>query len=112
MGKPEYPSLRPQRLKTPDQVSAADINEMVESFGAPFDIVRGALKETKDEIIRAVEKDLGPRMVETAVTQAVQRAFKTQQKMLWTLIALLGTFGAALLAFIFRDLVLSALGVR
>jgi len=51
-------------------------------------------------------------MVETAVTQAVQRAFKTQQKMLWTLIALLGTFGAALLAFIFRDLVLSALGVR
>jgi deoxycytidine triphosphate deaminase len=102
IGKLEYPSLRPVRLKESDQVSARDIQEMVENFGAPFDIVRGALKETKDEIIRAVEKDLGPRMVDTAVTQAIQRAFKTQQLMFGILLGLFGILIAGILALLFR----------
>jgi deoxycytidine triphosphate deaminase len=101
IGKLEYPSLRPERLKEPDQVSARDIQEMVENFGAPFDIVRGALRETKDEIIRAVEKDLGPRMVDTAVTQAVQRAFKTQQRMLWFLLGLFALLVGGILTYLF-----------
>jgi deoxycytidine triphosphate deaminase len=103
IGKPEYPSLRPEELKTPEQVTAKDVRQMVESFGAPFDIVRGALKETKDEMIREVEKDLGPRMVETAVTQAVQRAFKWQQRMFGILLALFGILVAGLLTFLFRS---------
>jgi hypothetical protein len=102
IGKLEYPSLRPERLKESDQVSARDVQEMVENFGAPFDVVRGALRETKDEIIRAVEKDLGPRMVDTAVTQAVQRAFKTQQLMFGILLGLFGILIAGILAFLFR----------
>jgi deoxycytidine triphosphate deaminase len=101
IGKAEYPSLRPERLKEPDQVSSRDILEMVENFGAPFDIVRGALKETKDEIIRAVEKDLGPRMVDTAVTQATQRAFRTQQIMFSILLGLFAILIGGILTFLF-----------
>lgn len=100
--KPEYPSLRPQRLKPPDQVSAEDIREMVENFGAPFDVVSGALQRTKNETIGYVEKDLGPRMVDTAVTQAIQRAFKVQQRMFGILLAMFGVLIAGLLTFLFR----------
>jgi deoxycytidine triphosphate deaminase len=102
IGKPEYPSLRPEELKNADQVSAEDVNEMVRDFGAPFDIVRGALKETKNEVILVMEKDLGPRMVETAVTQAVQRAFRTQQWMFGILLGMFGILIAGLLTFLFR----------
>jgi deoxycytidine triphosphate deaminase len=102
IGKPEYPSLRPRELKSADQVSGQDINEMVNNFGSPFDIVRGALKETRDEVILAIEKDLGPRMVETAVTQAVQRAFRTQQWMFGILLGMFGILIAGLLTFLFR----------
>jgi deoxycytidine triphosphate deaminase len=102
MGKPEYPSLRPQRLRSPEQVSSKDITEMVESFGAPFDIVRGALDQTKRETIAFVEKDLGPRMVDTAVQQAVRRAFKGQQLMFGVLLGEFGILIAGLLTFLFR----------
>jgi hypothetical protein len=102
MGKPEYPSLRPERLKSPEQVTAEDVRQMVESFGAPFDVVSGALRETKDEMIRAVEKDLGPRMVETAVTEAVQRAFRFQQWMFGALLTMFGILIAGILTFLFR----------
>lgn len=101
MGKPAYPSLRPQPFKEPEQVSATDIREMVENFGAPFDIVRGALKENKDEIIRAVEKDLGPRMVDEAVKQAVRQAFKRQEIMFGILVALVAVLIGGVLTFLF-----------
>jgi len=102
MGKPEYPSLRPQQLRTPDQVSANDIREMVQRFGAPFDVVVGGLEETKKEVLRAIEKDIGPRMVDTAVTQAVKKAFKTQQLMFGILLAEFGILVAGLLTFLLR----------
>lgn len=102
MGKPEYPGLRLHKLKAPDEVVAADLAAMVDSFGSPFDIVRGALGQTKDEVIRAVEKDFGPRMVDTAVTQATQRAFKHLQWMFGVLLGLFGILVAGLLTFLFR----------
>jgi hypothetical protein len=75
---------------------------MVQRFGAPFDVVVGGLEETKKEVLRAIEKDIGPRMVDTAVTQAVKKAFKTQQLMFGILLAEFGILVAGLLTFLLR----------
>ncbi|MBI1956398.1 MAG: hypothetical protein HYS38_08400 [Acidobacteria bacterium] len=102
IGKLEYPSMRQQRLKLPEEISGRDVQELVDSFGAPFDVVRGALQRTRDETIRHVEKDLGPRMVDNAVKEAVRRAFRTQQWMFGILLAEFGTLVGGVLFFLFK----------
>lgn len=86
MGKMEFPDLRPKELVRPEDVSETHIKEVIDSFGRPYDIVFGAIEQNRVATYEAVERELGPKLAETAASQAVHAAFREQQRWLRNLI--------------------------
>lgn len=77
---------------TPDQVKPEQLNTVIGEFGYPWDIVRGAIRRTKDEITDFVEKEKAPDIVRTATTEAIRHAYRGQQRLLYIFVA--GILGA------------------
>lgn len=100
IGRLEYPSARPRVDLQTGEVSWRHLDELVKAWGQPWDIVRGALELTKDEVIRYVDKDLGPNLVEQATSAVIRQAFDRLYRLQGLFIA--GTFAllAALIALV------------
>ncbi len=96
-----FEHLLPETMLTADQVTLANLDEVVEGYGKPWDIIRGAFARTKDEIQNYIDEDTAPNITREATNNAVRHAYSSQQKLLWTLIGILGT---ALLGFIAHQL--------
>jgi hypothetical protein len=86
---------------SPDQVKPEQLDEVIEEFGHPWDIVRGAIRRTKDEITDFVEKEKAPDIVRTATTEAVRQAFRGQQRLLYIFVtAIVGVMVTLVLKFL------------
>lgn len=87
IGKIELPNVRERVLRgSPEDVTRQDIEDVVETFGRPYDIVFGALEQSRRATFEAVERELGPKLAETASSQAIMSAFRWQNRMLTALI--------------------------
>lgn len=86
IGTLEFADLRPTPPVRPEDVTESNIRETVDSFGRPYDIVFGAIDQNRAIIFEAVERELGPKLADTAASQAVKAAFQEQQKLLRNLI--------------------------
>jgi deoxycytidine triphosphate deaminase len=95
-----FEHLLPETMLTPEQVTLANLDQVVEEYGKPWDIIRGAFARTKDEIQNYIDEDTAPNITREATNNAVRHAYSGQQKLLWTLI---GILGAALLGFIIHQ---------
>lgn len=71
----DFPHLRYHPLRSPDTVSAGDLQQVVEQHGAPFDIVIGGFHQMKAELLAQVERDIAPNIVRQAVSEAKTSAF-------------------------------------
>jgi len=87
----------PETMLTPEQVTLANLDQVVEEYGKPWDIIRGAFARTKDEIQKYIDEDTAPNITREATNNAVRHAYRGLQNLQWTLIGILGT---ALLGFI------------
>jgi len=96
-----FEHLLPEDILTPEQVTLANLDQVVREYGKPWDIIRGAFARTKDEIQNYIDEDAAPNITREATNNAVRHAYSSQQKLLWTLIGILGT---ALLGFIAHQL--------
>ncbi|MDI9611201.1 MAG: hypothetical protein QFX36_07725 [Archaeoglobales archaeon] len=77
---------RPQRMLRPDQVTVENLEEVVEIYGKPWDILRGLINLTKEEVTRYVDYEKAPHIVEEAKNQAYKDAFKSMMTWLKILI--------------------------
>lgn len=105
IGNLELPNLRQRRLRTrPEDVTRQDIEDVVETFGRPFDVVFGAMEHTRRTTFEAVERELGPKLADTAASQATRSAFKFQQQLLVGLVSGVLLLGAgAVITFILKS---------
>jgi deoxycytidine triphosphate deaminase len=90
---------RPQRLLLPEQVTLDVLNEIVETYGKPWDVVRGVIKIAKDEVVEYVDYEKAPNILEEAKKEAYEKAFNTM--MTW-LKLLIGSIIALIVAGIVR----------
>lgn len=98
IGKIELPNIRERRLRTrPEDVTRQDIDDVVETFGRPYDVIFGALELTRRTTFEAVERELGPKLADTAATQAIRSAFRHYQHLLTALVTGILVAGAAAL---------------
>jgi dCTP deaminase len=92
IGRIEFTHARPQALLSPEQVTMSHLDGIVKSFGTPWDIVRGAIERSKDEIIRFVESDVAPNIVEETTSSVIKTAYQSQQR--WMKILISGIIAA------------------
>jgi deoxycytidine triphosphate deaminase len=86
----DFPHLRYHPPRSPETVSAQDLQRVVEQYGTPFDIVIGDFHQMKAKLLAQVERDIAPNVVRQAVSEAKTSAFG------WLLVLL----GALIVAFI------------
>jgi len=68
---------------------------VVREFGKPWDIMRGALRRSKEEIKNYVITDVGPNIVEEATSRAYGQAFSSQQRLFMALVIAVISFVVA-----------------
>lgn len=90
-----FEHLLPEDLLTPEQVTLANLDQVVREYGKPWDIIRGAFARTKDEIQHYIVEDTAPNITRQATSNAVRHAFRRLEYQQWALILILG---AAILA--------------
>ena len=83
----DFPHLRYHPLKSPETVSAGDLQKVVEQHGPPFDIIIGGFNQMKAELLAQVERDIAPNIVRQAVSEAKTSAFNWVIGLLAVLIA-------------------------
>jgi len=94
---------RPQKLLRPEQVTLNELNEIVETYGKPWDVVRGLINITKDEVTEYIDVEKAPDIVEEAKKEAYERAFNTMMTWLKILISgILALFAAIVVRMFFR----------
>lgn len=98
IGEIEFPNIRHRYLMSPDKVTKNDLENLVTSLGPPWDVVRGVIEQSKNEIVDFVEKEVAPSIISDATSAAVERAFGTLQKMMIILIT--GLLSAIFIALI------------
>lgn len=77
----------------PEKVSWDDLDGVVETFGKPWDIVRGVIKLSKDDVVKYVEKEVAPNIVEEAKNKAYEVAYKNAMRLLYIFIGtIIGLF--------------------
>ncbi len=86
IGRIRFEHARLEEMVLPDAVTATDIDLVVQQFGKPWDIMRGALQRSKEEVKEFIVRDIGPDIVDQAASRAYERAFTTQQRLLGALI--------------------------
>lgn len=77
---------RSQKLLLPERVTFEDLNEVVETYGKPWDVVRGIVNLTKNEVTKYVDYEKAPNIVEEAKKEAYEKAFNTMMTWLKLLI--------------------------
>lgn len=92
-----FEHLEPETILSKDQVTLADIDRVVEQHGKPWDIIRGGIARTRDEIQAYIVTDAGPNITREATNSAVRHAFRRLEIQVWAFIGILGT---ALLSFV------------
>jgi len=90
-----FEHLLPEEILTADQVTLADLDEVVRKYGKPWDVIRGVFGRTKDEIQHYIVEDTAPNITRQATSNAVRHAFRRLEYQQWALILILG---AAILA--------------
>ena len=70
----------------PEKVSWEDLDHVVETFGKPWDIIRGVIKLSKDDVVKYVEKEVAPNIVEVAKSKAYEVAYKNAMRLLYIFI--------------------------
>ena len=108
IGKIDLSNVRERVLRRrPEDVTRQDIDDVVETFGRPYDVVFGALELTRTTTFEEIERELGPKLADTAATQAIKSAFRTQQRLLTGLviaaIGLIATIAGALIALVVKN---------
>lgn len=94
---------------SPDRVTKDDIEEVVDLYGWPWDVVRGMFDLTKKDIGNWIEKEVTSDIVSLATTAAVKTAFdqlinQYNEQTKWTrnltigVLTIAGTIGAAIVA--------------
>jgi deoxycytidine triphosphate deaminase len=81
--KSELPSTSGQKLKAATEITRNDLDATCDTFGKPWDVMRGAFELTKNEIIDYIDNEKGPDIIEDATTAAIKRAFNSQKNMLY-----------------------------
>lgn len=105
IGRIELPNLRERVLRQrPEDITRQDVEDVVETFGRPFDVVFGAMESTRRTTFEAVERELGPKLADTAASQAFRSAFRSQQQLLIALVTGILLAGAgAVITFIIKS---------
>jgi deoxycytidine triphosphate deaminase len=67
---------QPQRLLTPSEFRRTHLNNVVNSFGYPWDVVQCAIERAKDETITHLEREVAPNIVEEVTLKVTERAYK------------------------------------
>lgn len=95
IGLMKFPNIIYQRkILPPNAVTRQHLDELVEQYGPPFDIVRGAIELIVKEIQDYIDKDVAPNITDKAADNAVKHAYVSQIKIMWTLvIGILGAIG-------------------
>jgi len=96
IGRMAFAHARPEELVGPESVTMQDLDQVVREFGKPWDVVRGALRRSQEEVKQYLDKDLGPNIAEEASKAAYKRAFGLLEKVFMV-------FVAALVAVAFRQ---------
>ncbi len=102
IGRLSLAHVRPETLISPDKVTRADLEELVNKYGSPWDVVQGAFILTQKELQVYVDREVAPDIVEEATSAAVKRAFtdliKINNRLTWGVFGLMGSFIAAIAA--------------
>lgn len=97
IGKVEFPNLRERRLMRREDVTETNIEEVLQTFGRPFDIVFGAIDRSRKTTIDFIEREIAPKVAAAATDTATREAFKRQHRLM---IALVSGFLAILAGFL------------
>lgn len=76
----------------PEQVTREMLQEVVETYGKPWDIIRGAIEQSKKEIINYIDRETAPNMAREAADLVIKELLSETQRMNRILIVLLGGF--------------------
>jgi len=96
----EVSHLTQRELVTPEKVTMEDLDNVVKSFGRPWDVVVSGIHKMKDIIIDYIEKEFEPRVIDETCKQAVQEFSKKQEKWIKVLIGALISILVAFIALI------------
>ena len=88
---------RPSRLKEPSEVTRDHLNEVVEAFGYPFDIIRGAIDRSRIELEEYIEKEFAPHLIEQTTLLVKEKAYDQLIKILTVFVGLIGAFISAII---------------
>lgn len=86
-----FEHAKPLILLTPDEVTRKHLEDVVKSFGYPFDVVRGSIERSKEEIEQYVEKEVAPHIIEHVSLIVKERAYNDLLKWFKILITIFGT---------------------
>lgn len=67
---------RPRQLLRPQEFTRERLDNVVKSFGYPWDVIQCAIERGKEETIEFIERDVAPRIVEEATLKVTERAYK------------------------------------
>ncbi len=85
-----------------EKVTKEDMEKVVEIYGKPWDIIRGMFELSKDDILKYIEKEIQPNLVEEAKKEAYKDAYKNLIKLHIILVAAFVTaLIGALIKFLF-----------
>lgn len=88
--------VRQRRLLSPEEVTRRHMNEVVEDYGPPYDIIRGAIELSTKEIKDYVSAEIAPDIAERAASEAVRRGYDSLIKLTWVLVGGILAFLAGL----------------
>lgn len=83
----EFPNIIQLRKPLrPDEVTKRHLDELVEQYGPPFDIIRGSVDWIMKEIQQYIDKEVAPNIAEQAANQAMRTAYDRQNKILLVIV--------------------------
>jgi len=102
IGAIDFEGIIPRMPQDPEKVTREDLDRVVQLFGYPWDIVRGAIRRTIDEVIAHITREVAPEISAEAASSAVEAAFKRQNQIMVALVGGLLAILAAVVAYILR----------
>ena len=85
-----------------EKVTKKDMERVVEVYGKPWDIIRGMFELSKDDILKYIEKEIQPNLIEEAKKEAYKDAYEKLIKFQTILImAVVVAIIGALIKFLF-----------
>jgi deoxycytidine triphosphate deaminase len=97
-----HPHIKFEPFIYPERVTKEDLDRIVEVYGKPWDIIKGMFMLSKDDIIKYMEKEIQPHLIEEAKKEAYKDAYNKMIKLFYVIVGLFGALILTLLGSIIK----------